>query len=82
MCSSDLAVKRAWAGAVLGWVTPWEVLVLHPFFADFSSRLFFFADFASAFVRILTDAREAGGSGPVNTTPELSVPGRVRCQDG
>ncbi|KAF7834398.1 protein NRT1/ PTR FAMILY 6.1 [Senna tora] len=25
-------VKRAWARVVLGWVTSWEVLVLHPFF--------------------------------------------------
>ncbi|MED6191230.1 hypothetical protein PIB30_114061, partial [Stylosanthes scabra] len=25
------AVKRAWARVVLGWVTSWEVLVLHPF---------------------------------------------------
>ena len=63
-------------------MTPWEVLVLHPFFADFSSRLFFFEDFASAFVYILTDARESAGFGPVNITPELSVPGRVQCQDG
>ncbi|KAI3681276.1 hypothetical protein L6452_36066 [Arctium lappa] len=28
---NDSAVKRAWARVVLGWVTPWEVLVLHPF---------------------------------------------------
>ena len=26
------AVKRAWARVVLGWVTSWEVLVLHPSF--------------------------------------------------
>ena len=25
-------VKRVWARVVLGWVTSWEVLVLHPFF--------------------------------------------------
>ena len=25
------AVKRVWARVVLGWVTSWEVLVLHPF---------------------------------------------------
>src|SRR6266540_1981345 len=25
-------VKRAWARVVLGWVTSWEVLVLHPSF--------------------------------------------------
>ena len=28
--------KRAWASAVLGWVTSWEVLVLHPFSVSFS----------------------------------------------
>src|SRR6185436_17809718 len=28
-------VKRAWARVVLGWVTSWEVLVLHSFFFDF-----------------------------------------------
>ncbi|MED6214879.1 hypothetical protein PIB30_107713 [Stylosanthes scabra] len=27
------AVKRAWARVVLGWVTSWEVLVLHLFFS-------------------------------------------------
>jgi hypothetical protein len=27
---SELAVKRAWARVVLGWVTSREVLVLHP----------------------------------------------------
>ena len=26
-------VKRAWARAVLRWVTSWEVLVLHPLFS-------------------------------------------------
>ncbi|KAK8705013.1 hypothetical protein V6N13_048624 [Hibiscus sabdariffa] len=26
------AAKRAWARVVLGWVTSWEVLVLHPYF--------------------------------------------------
>ncbi|RDY05538.1 hypothetical protein CR513_10614, partial [Mucuna pruriens] len=26
------AIKRAWARVVLGWVTSWEVLVLHLFF--------------------------------------------------
>ena len=30
------AVKRAWASVVLGWVTSWEVLVLHPFFRRIS----------------------------------------------
>ena len=25
-------VKRAWTRVLLGWVTSWEVLVLHPFF--------------------------------------------------
>ncbi|KAK8540322.1 hypothetical protein V6N12_046609 [Hibiscus sabdariffa] len=28
----NFAVKRAWARVVLGWVTSWEVLVLHPYF--------------------------------------------------
>ena len=28
-------VKRVWARVVLGWVTSWEVLVLHPFFVVF-----------------------------------------------
>ncbi|MED6142597.1 hypothetical protein PIB30_115308, partial [Stylosanthes scabra] len=33
------AVKRAWARVVLGWVTSWEVLVLHLFFgASFFAR--------------------------------------------
>ncbi|MED6215609.1 hypothetical protein PIB30_115475, partial [Stylosanthes scabra] len=27
-------VKRAWARVVLGWVTSWEVLVLHFFFSS------------------------------------------------
>src|SRR6185503_2302912 len=35
-------VKRAWARVVLGWVTSWEVLVLHSFFFRF--RPFRFAD--------------------------------------
>ncbi|KAF1898447.1 hypothetical protein Lal_00042141 [Lupinus albus] len=26
---SELRIKRAWARVVLGWVTSWEVLVLH-----------------------------------------------------
>ena len=26
-------MKRVWARVVLGWVTSWEVLVLHPLFA-------------------------------------------------
>ena len=30
-------MKRAWARVVLGWVTSWEVLVLHPFFAFLDS---------------------------------------------
>ncbi|KAK8705012.1 hypothetical protein V6N13_048623 [Hibiscus sabdariffa] len=29
---SELRIKRAWARVVLGWVTSWEVLVLHPIF--------------------------------------------------
>ena len=28
-------VKRAWAREILGWVTSWEVLVLHPFLVVF-----------------------------------------------
>src|SRR3954468_10853198 len=42
------AVKRAWARVVLGWVTSWEVLVLHPSFLPCASNrtspsiLFFF----------------------------------------
>ena len=31
------AVKRDWARVVLGWVTSWEVLVLHLSFCKFSS---------------------------------------------
>ena len=34
-------VKRAWARVILGWVTPWEVLVLQPFFRYVS--IYFFA---------------------------------------
>jgi len=34
------AVKRAWVRVVLGWVTSWEVLVLHPSFYFF--QLIFF----------------------------------------
>ena len=30
--NQNSAVKRAWARVVLGWVTSWEVLVLHPSF--------------------------------------------------
>ncbi|MED6178790.1 hypothetical protein PIB30_110930 [Stylosanthes scabra] len=33
--NSNSAVKRAWARVVLGWVTSWEVLVLHLFFCPF-----------------------------------------------
>ncbi|MED6154574.1 hypothetical protein PIB30_113865, partial [Stylosanthes scabra] len=29
----NATVKRAWARVVLGWVTSWEVLVLHLFFS-------------------------------------------------
>ncbi|KAK8540309.1 hypothetical protein V6N12_046596 [Hibiscus sabdariffa] len=29
---SNSAVKRAWTRVVLGWVSSWEVLVLHPYF--------------------------------------------------
>ncbi|KAK8705010.1 hypothetical protein V6N13_048621 [Hibiscus sabdariffa] len=29
---SELRIKRAWARVVLGYVTSWEVLVLHPYF--------------------------------------------------
>src|SRR3954471_4706220 len=32
------AVKRAWARVVLGWVTSWEVLVLHPSFLPCASN--------------------------------------------
>src|SRR6185295_19660744 len=32
-------VKRAWARVVLGWVTSWEVLVLHPSFCRFSDPI-------------------------------------------
>ncbi|KAK9192586.1 hypothetical protein WN944_003279 [Citrus x changshan-huyou] len=35
------AVKRAWARAVLRWVTSWEVLVLHPSFYLFSRLILF-----------------------------------------
>ena len=36
-------VKRAWARVVLGWVTSWEVLVLHPIF--FPQRQFRYLHF-------------------------------------
>ena len=32
---SELEVKRAWVRIVLGWVTSWEVLVLHSLFNYF-----------------------------------------------
>ena len=53
-----------------------------PLFYRFFVTAILFKDLASAFVHVLTNAREAGGSGPVNTTPELSVPGWGQCQDG
>src|SRR3954462_4625371 len=34
----NFAVKRAWARVVLGWVTSWEVLVLHPYFLPCASN--------------------------------------------
>ena len=39
-------VKRVWARVVLGWVTSWEVLVLHPFFS-----VFFFFSFSRPLTR-------------------------------
>ena len=41
-------IKRLWAGIVLGWVTSWEVLVLHPLL------FFFFFFFFFLFVLLLT----------------------------
>ena len=43
-------VKRAWARVVLGWVTSWEVLVLHPFL----SRLFLL--FVSLLIKFLVES--------------------------
>src|SRR3954471_1950384 len=38
------AVKRAWARVVLGWVTSWEVLVLHLFLRIFKCYIFIFVN--------------------------------------
>ena len=35
----NFEVKSAWARVVLGWVTPWEVLVFHPFLFFFLKNL-------------------------------------------
>ncbi|CAL8174831.1 unnamed protein product [Prunus armeniaca] len=43
-------VKRVWARVVLGWVTSWEVLVLHPFFF---AILTFRLSWAFAFRRLI-----------------------------
>ena len=61
---------------------PWEVLVLHLFFANFSSRLFFLEDLPSAFVYSHTDASEAAEFGSVYFIIELSVLSRVLTRSG
>ncbi|KAK9192587.1 hypothetical protein WN944_003280 [Citrus x changshan-huyou] len=54
------AVKRAWARAVLRWVTSWEVLVLHPSFYLFS-RLILFSRPTPSLLRALAGFDRARG---------------------
>ncbi|KAF1885763.1 hypothetical protein Lal_00008501 [Lupinus albus] len=60
------AVKRAWARVVLGWVTSWEVLVLHLFFPR--------EEFDRAYT-CRCDHTSTNAPDPIRT-PQLSVLGR------
>ncbi|KAK8705001.1 hypothetical protein V6N13_048612 [Hibiscus sabdariffa] len=61
-------LKRAWARVVLGWVTSWEVLVLHPYFWFGNGR---FSDIGDDGC----DHTSTNAPDPIRT-PQLSVLGR------
>ena len=78
------AVKLAWARVVLGWVTSWEVLVLHLSFCNFSSPLWIKSDYLALHSRHIRfehanhdrcDHTSTNAPDPIRI-PKLSVLGR------